>query len=345
MRWPANIARTAAAIVLAASVALVSPLAASTTAVDGATAPGKAASQAARPAESPCLAWAEDDPRPDAEGAAGEGAPDAGATLPGDAADTGPLNGADPEAATGEGDTDAAGQGGQGGNADPADPKDRKTGPDDPAADGNSVDDFGLPAESPLFGGVEEPDVEEQPKSDEPAAPSTSEEAPKDDWLSDNNAVMPQQLPDSSFIYDTSIQDLSAADPYFDNQTVQVTGEVVGDSIRATLRGRYRWIVLSSAADSSTVSVYLSEESAAKIDQYGRYGVRGTTLKVRGTFHLVCAQHDGASDLHAEDVSVVSPGETVHETFDPRAFIPGAVLVSIGLAMMMVFYLLSERRR
>ncbi|NHM16882.1 hypothetical protein GMI69_09530 [Eggerthellaceae bacterium zg-887] len=342
MRRPASIARTAAAVILAAGVALGAPLAASTSAaVDGgtasreATAPGEAASQAANPN----LAWAEDDPQPDPA--------NAGATLPDDAADKGPLNGTDAEAATDEGGTDAAGPSDQApGSTDAAPgPEDRKLGPDDPAADGNSVDDFGLPAESPLFGGVEEPDVEEQPKSDKPAAPSTSEEAPKDDWLSDNNAVMPQQLPDSSFIYDTSIQDLSAADPYFDNQTVQVTGEVVGDSIRATLRGRYRWIVLSSAADSSTISVYLSEESAAKIDQFGRYGVRGTTLKVRGTFHLACAQHDGASDLHAEDVAVVSPGETVHETFDPHAFIPGAVLVSVGLAMMMVFYLLSERRR
>ena len=32
------------------------------------------------------------------------------------------------------------------------------------------------------------------------------------------NAVNPQQLPDSSFIYDTSIADLSEADAYYDNQ-------------------------------------------------------------------------------------------------------------------------------
>ena len=49
----------------------------------------------------------------------------------------------------------------------------------------------------------------------------------------DENLVNPQQRPDSSFIYDTSIVDLSGADAYYDNQTVQVTGEVIGDSIRA----------------------------------------------------------------------------------------------------------------
>ena len=48
-----------------------------------------------------------------------------------------------------------------------------------------------------------------------------------------DNAVNVTQLPDSSFIYDTSITDLSTADTYYDKQTVQVTGEVVGDRITA----------------------------------------------------------------------------------------------------------------
>ena len=59
-----------------------------------------------------------------------------------------------------------------------------------------------------------------------------------------DNAVNTQQLPDSSFIYDTSIGDLARADSYFDNQTVQVVGEAVGDAIRSGLDGRHRWITL-----------------------------------------------------------------------------------------------------
>ena len=51
-----------------------------------------------------------------------------------------------------------------------------------------------------------------------PAAAHADEPAEGD------NAVNTQQLPDSSFIYDTSIVDLSGADAYYDNQTVQVTG-------------------------------------------------------------------------------------------------------------------------
>lgn len=159
-----------------------------------------------------------------------------------------------------------------------------------------------------------------------------------------DNAVNVTQLPDSSFIYDTSITDLSTADTYYDKQTVQVTGEVVGDRITAG-DGRHCWLQLASPSDSSTVSVYLTNESADKVDTYGAYGRKGTTLQVRGTFNLACPDHDGVSDLHAQAVTVTEKGKATPDEFDINAFTPGMVTVMIGLAMMVVFYLLRERQR
>ena len=159
-----------------------------------------------------------------------------------------------------------------------------------------------------------------------------------------DNAVNVTQLPDSSFIYDTSITDLSTADTYYDKQTVPVTGEVVGDRITAG-DGRHCWLQLASPSDSSTVSVYLTNESADKVDTYGAYGRKGTTLQVRGTFNLACPDHDGASDLHAQVVTVTEKGKATPDEFDINAFTPGMVTVMIGLAMMVVFYLLRERQR
>ena len=174
-------------------------------------------------------------------------------------------------------------------------------------------------------------------------APSIAAHA--DEPAEGDNVVNTQQLPDSSFIYDTSIADLSGADAYYDNQTVQVTGEVVGDSIRAGVSGRHRWITLSAQDDSATISVYMSNESAAKIDTFGEYGTTGTTLQVRGTYHLVCADHEGLSDLHAEAVTVIAPGEQHPDEFDFQAFVPGIVAVVVGLVLLGVFYWLRERQR
>lgn len=163
----------------------------------------------------------------------------------------------------------------------------------------------------------------------------------------DENQVNPRQRPDSSFIYDTSIAALSEADSYYNNQTVQVVGEVIGDNIREGLSGRERWITLAAVEKESTatVSVLMSAESAAKIDTYGKYGTTGTKLQVRGTFHLVCPEHEGQTDLHADVVTVVEKGKHHPDSFNAGAFVPGMVMVVAGLIIMGVFYYFRERRR
>ena len=163
----------------------------------------------------------------------------------------------------------------------------------------------------------------------------------------DENLVNPQQRPDSSFIYDTSIAALAEADSYFDRQTVQVVGEVIGDSLRDGLRGQRRWITLAAVEDESTatISVSMTPEAAAKIDTFGKYGMTGTKLQVRGTFYLVCPEHEGLTDLHAEAVTVVEKGKYHLDKFDANAFLPGVVAVVVGLAFVGVFYYLRERQR
>ena len=163
----------------------------------------------------------------------------------------------------------------------------------------------------------------------------------------DENTVNPQQLPDSSFIFDTSIADLSSADSYYDNQTVQIVGEAVGDSIAVEGDPDHRWITLMSRDPSSnaSISVFMTDEQAERIDAFGKYGTTGTMLQVRGTFHLVCPEHSGLTDLHAEHVSVVDKGKHHEEPFSLEAFIPGAVVVAVGLVVTSVFYWLRERRR
>lgn len=172
-----------------------------------------------------------------------------------------------------------------------------------------------------------------------PLAPAYAED--------DDNVVDEQQLPDSSFVYDTSIMALAGANSSFDNQTVQVVGEAIGDSIREGLDNRHRWITLAANEKDSTatVSVLMTVEQAAKIDTFGKYGTTGTKLQVRGTFHLVCTEHEGLTDLHADIVTVVDKGKHHEDEFDVNAFVPGAIATALGLALMGVFYYLRERQR
>lgn len=162
-----------------------------------------------------------------------------------------------------------------------------------------------------------------------------------------DNEVNTQQLPDSSFIFDTSIKDLSSADSYYDKQTVQIVGEAVGDSLAVEGDPDHRWITLMSrdVDSNASISVFMTDEQAERIDAFGRYGTTGTMLQVRGTFYLVCPEHSGLTDLHAEHVSVVEKAKHHEEPFELDAFIPGAIVVVVGLALTGVFYWLRERRR
>lgn len=161
-----------------------------------------------------------------------------------------------------------------------------------------------------------------------------------------DNQVNPYQRPDSSFIYDTLISDIASADSYFDGQTVQVTGEVVGDSIHEISDPESRWITVQATDGSyAQVAVYMSAESASLIDTFGAYGKKGTTLQVRGTFNLACSDHEGLSDLHAESVVVVEQGSVTEQEFSLKSFIPGAVFAIAGLILVAVFYRVRERQR
>ena len=165
----------------------------------------------------------------------------------------------------------------------------------------------------------------------------------------DDNVVNEQQLPDSSFVYDTSIMALAGANSSFDNQTVQVVGEAIGDAINADWDGSHKWVTLFARDDktsqTATVSVFMTSETAARIDTFGAYGKTGTTLQVRGTFHLVCPEHEGLTDLHADAVTFVEKGSVTEQPFDIGAFLPGLMLVAIGFIMLIVFHQMREGQR
>ena len=163
----------------------------------------------------------------------------------------------------------------------------------------------------------------------------------------DQNLVDPTQRADNSFIYDTTIESLFEQSSLYENRTVQVVGEVIGDRINAVGSPGYCWITLTviDSEDKSSISVLMSEEQSNQIDRYGRYGVTGTILQVRGTYHQACNEHDGLPDIHATNSSVMSRGVDHPDKFNAGDFAPGAIAILIGTVLMGAFYFARERTR
>lgn len=160
------------------------------------------------------------------------------------------------------------------------------------------------------------------------------------------NQVNTSQLPDSSFIYDAQIADLQNSGAYMDGQTVQVTGEVVGDRIASDYSSDFCWITLQATDGSyAEISVYMPVRSTEMIDMYGSYGKRGTILQVRGTFYVARADHEGITELEAQNVSVVKKGEIAETEVKPGRFISGVLLLIVGGGLALLYWYLGERRR
>ena len=162
----------------------------------------------------------------------------------------------------------------------------------------------------------------------------------EEDSALEKNEINVRQLPDGSFLYDTSIVELSNADSYFDGMTVVITGEAMGEAIAADVESGYCWLTVYSLRNASSkvhnpssIEVYASEIQAAAIDTFGGYGKTGSYIQVRGTFYLACQEHQGISDIHADQISVTQMGRTTADTLDLKAFIPGALLLLMGAAL------------
>lgn len=178
------------------------------------------------------------------------------------------------------------------------------------------------------------------------SASSASAKKDEDSTPEVENLVDPTQRADNSFIYDTTIDSLFNESSLNDGRVVQVVGEVIGDKIASDKAG-YCWITLTSTDEENpaTISVLLTDEQASQIDHFGRYGVTGTTFQVRGTFHQSCTEHEGLPDIHATDSATIKRGIEHHDKLRLRRFIPGAVMVFVGLLLMGAYYFVRERTR
>ena len=162
-----------------------------------------------------------------------------------------------------------------------------------------------------------------------------------------NNRVDPTQRSDSSFIYDTNIASLAKTAALYNTQTVQVIGEAIGDIIADETDANLVWVSLTAidGNESAAISVLMTKAQSQRIDALGRYGVRGTILQVRGIYHQACSEHEGLSDVHADHVAVVEKGVMSPDAFDARDFVPGILLVVVGLGLLAAFHVVTERQR
>jgi len=91
----------------------------------------------------------------------------------------------------------------------------------------------------------------------------------------------------------------------WDGKTVSFKGEVLQDLM---VRGDGTWMNLSDG-NNTAMGVFVPKDVAMPvIARVEDYRTIGDVVLVTGVFHRVCVQHQGETDIHALNVTVVTPG-------------------------------------
>ena len=101
----------------------------------------------------------------------------------------------------------------------------------------------------------------------------------------------------------------------------------------------------TKADDYSLVSVLMTNEQAKLIENYGNYNTDGTILQVRGTFYLSCSEHQGLSDIHAKEVTVVKQGSPRKHPVNDAVLWTSCLAVGLGVLSLFTYSFLRERRK
>jgi hypothetical protein len=111
-----------------------------------------------------------------------------------------------------------------------------------------------------------------------------------------------------------SINDLIESAALYDNQTITIEAEVIGEALN---RGEYTWLNVNDG--SNAMGVWIPSTQAEKLSKFGNYDTNGDTILIIGVFHRSCAEHGGDVDIHSDIITVTQYGSTVeHPLSTPK---------------------------
>lgn len=122
-------------------------------------------------------------------------------------------------------------------------------------------------------------------------------------------------------------------------QRGELHGEAVGGVVNAG--EGYKWANISGTSN-AVISVYLSDDLAKLIQNVGDYHTTGTTLKITGTYHIACPEHEGELDVHASAAEVTDNGGPVTHMVVPGRLEAALALCAVA-ALFLMLYLLARR--
>jgi hypothetical protein len=130
--------------------------------------------------------------------------------------------------------------------------------------------------------------------------------------------------------FSQSIEDILAKPELYDNQTVAIEGEVIGEPLNER---EGAWINVSSGGY-ALGAFFQQNDALAAIRNFGSYKKRGDRVQVEGTFYSFCPQH-AQRGIHASRLVIVKEGgvygDEVAEYKVYLSFVLGIICVLLSI--------------
>lgn len=130
-----------------------------------------------------------------------------------------------------------------------------------------------------------------------------------------------------------SLNDLIERYKQYNNKTVVVTGEVIGEQMK---RGEYSWININDGTNA--MGIWIKNDLAENIKIFGSYKNKGDIIQVKGVFHINCVEHGGDIDIHTDSLSIVERGYNIFHPIQSTKKIVASILTIISMILIFLYY-------
>ncbi|MFH1691858.1 MAG: DNA-binding protein [Candidatus Omnitrophota bacterium] len=139
---------------------------------------------------------------------------------------------------------------------------------------------------------------------------------------------------------EVSSQELINCALEYDGKEVVYVGELIGAVLK---RGSFVWLNLSD--EKNVIGIWASRDLSPSVAVAGSYTHRGDIVKVKGIFHRSCAEHGGALDIHAQELTVIELGTAVTHPIEQYKIIALLGLLGVLICLLTAHILLKHFRK
>ncbi len=136
-----------------------------------------------------------------------------------------------------------------------------------------------------------------------------------------------------------SINSLVGDAETYDNQTVTIEGEAIGEVLE---RGDYAWVNLNDGTNA--IGIWMKASDAKIIEYFGDYKHVGDTVRITGLFSRNCTEHGGDVDIHCATIELVKTGSVVQAEISTTKIIVAVILLCAAALISLIYNRLMKKK-